>query len=69
MKRWDEMAGDLVEDPRVDAFLAEIQDVCRKHGMSLGHEDEHGAFRVVLSVDEHHLKWLFEALIAREGRS
>jgi hypothetical protein len=28
-----------VEDPRVDAFLAEVFEVCRKHGMALEAED------------------------------
>jgi hypothetical protein len=68
VKRWDEIKGEDVEDPRVDAFLAEVQEVSRKHGMSLSHEDGHGSFRVVLSVDEFNLRWLFEASIAREGR-
>ena len=36
MKRWDMEKGEAVEMPAVDAFLAEVIDVCRRHGMSLG---------------------------------
>ena len=36
-----------VENESVDVFLAEIIEVCRKHGMSISHEDGHGAFEVV----------------------
>ena len=28
-------------------LIEEIQSLCRAHGLSLAHEDEHGAFRVV----------------------
>ena len=44
MKRWN---GDLkarVEMPKVDTFLEEVLTVCRKHGMSIAHEDTHGGF-------------------------
>lgn len=39
--------GRRVENPRIDAFLAEIETVCEKHGLSISHEDGHGAFEVV----------------------
>ena len=35
------------ESQAVDVFLAEIIEVCRKHGMSISHDDGQGAFRVV----------------------
>jgi hypothetical protein len=39
--------GRQVENPRIDAFLAEIETVCERHGLSISHEDGHGAFEVV----------------------
>lgn len=47
--------------PDVDAFLAELVEVCRKHGFSLGHEDNHGAF-LVEKFDVGNLEWLLDAL-------
>ena len=51
-KRWKTWpAAYYAENPRVDAFLAEIEAVCEKHGLSLAHEDVHGAFIVVDFTD------------------
>lgn len=45
----------------VDAFLEEIEAVCRKHNMSIGHEDTGGSFIITTPVDEEHIGWLNEA--------
>lgn len=68
MKRWDCQAENRIEDSRVDAFLAELVEVSRRHGMTLGHEDGHGSFIVYVHVDEFRLKWLLEAAIDRSGQ-
>lgn len=39
------------------AFLNELAEVCKRHGLSLGHEDSHGGFEV-LTWNEHCDKWL-----------
>jgi hypothetical protein len=44
----------------VDAFLAEVIEVCRKHGMSISHEDGWGAFQV-RNFSESDADWLKEA--------
>jgi len=44
----------------VDAFLAEVIEVCRKHGMSISHEDGWGAFEV-RNFNESDAEWLKEA--------
>jgi hypothetical protein len=62
MKRWSSAAHETVEAPEVDAFLAEIGDVCRKHGLSISHEDVHGGF-IVDRFDERTLEWLMGAAI------
>lgn len=48
-----------VPTPKVDAFLAEIEAVCVKHGMSISHEDGHGAF----IIEKHGHSWLDEAMV------
>lgn len=60
MTRWNSKANQYVENAKVDAFLADIWKVCQQHGMSLSHEDGHGAF-IVQPVDEENRRWLFEA--------
>jgi hypothetical protein len=48
------------ENAAVDAFLAEVVEVCRKHGMSISHEDGQGAFQV-RDFNEPDAEWLKEA--------
>ena len=63
--RWDSKNRQNVEAPDVDAFLKELIEVCRKHGMHLGHEDAHGAFLVHRGPpDKHDEEWLLEAHIS-----
>ncbi len=51
--------------PEVDAFLDEIEAVCRKHVMSISHEDMHGAF-IIEDFDDDDMKWLRNACDERE---
>lgn len=60
MKRWSVAKTDHVENPRIDAFLSDVVAVCRKHGLSISHEDGHGAFEVVC-LDDGYLDWLLDA--------
>lgn len=53
-----------VELSNVDAFIKEIEEVCRKHDMSISHEDGHGAFIIEL-YDEYNIEWLKSATIAK----
>lgn len=46
MKRWNTSKRKNTENPAIDRFLAEIDDVCKKHGFEIGHEDWHGAFEI-----------------------
>lgn len=48
--------GKRVEVPEIDVFLAEIAEVCKKHDMSIGHEDGHGAFIIGRLAD--HDGWI-----------
>lgn len=57
-KVWDIYTRDLVEMPEeMQAFLADIESVCRKHGFSIAHEDEQGSF-IVENLKENNLNWL-----------
>lgn len=60
MERWNNKHADYRENPAVDRFLEEVVEVCRKHGMSIGHEDGHGAFQVE-PLEESSLSWLMSA--------
>ena len=40
-------AGEYREVPEVEAFLNELEAVCKRHGMGISHEDGHGSFLVV----------------------
>lgn len=42
----DPSIGTNAETPEIDAFLAELEAVCAKHGLSLGVEDPDVAFVV-----------------------
>ncbi len=46
--------------PEVDAFLADIVEVYRKHGLSLSHEDSQGGFEVE-PLSEYNIRWLSQA--------
>lgn len=46
---------------RRDAFLADIVNVYKRHGLALGHEDGHGAFQVE-AFAESNVVWLNQAM-------
>lgn len=58
--RWINREDGHGENPRVDAFLAELESVYRRHGLALSHEDTHGAFEVVEAKD-FDFDWLHDA--------
>lgn len=60
MKRWKPSVSREVESPRIDAFLSDIVEVYRKHGLCLSHEDTQGGFEV-MTLDEHLVDWLMDA--------
>lgn len=55
MFRWD--GDDYSENTKVDAFLEDIKQVCKKHGMSISHEDCQGAFEIE-NYSELCMEWL-----------
>jgi len=60
MKRWNVINRQDMENEKVDAFLLEVIEVCKKHGLSISHEDNHGSFEVGL-FDQANIEWLMDA--------
>lgn len=48
------------QSEKASAFLKELVEVCKKHNLSLGHEDSHGAF-LVEYYSEKYCEWLLAA--------
>ena len=45
---------------RVKSFIDEIISVCKKHGLSISHEDDHGSF-IITKFNASYAKWLENA--------
>lgn len=45
---------------KVKAFLSEIEEVCKRHGLSISHEDGHGSF-IIEKFDPYNISWLNDA--------
>lgn len=66
MKRWNVARAAFCDDsPKTAAFLAEIVEVSRKHGLAVSHEDQHGSF-LVETFSEDLIDWLNGANDATE---
>ncbi len=62
VKHWDRDKNGWVERQDVDAFVEEIISVCRKHNMSIGHEDHQGAF-LIEPFNQRCINWLQAAML------
>ena len=60
--RWNNTKGLRETIPGVDNFLDEVIKVCKKHGMSISHEDTHGSF-IVTPYKEWITEWFLSASI------
>lgn len=60
MIRWNISTHSNGEKPKVDAFIEELIEVSKRHGLSLAHEDNHGAF-IVEKFSEANAQWLMDA--------
>ncbi len=63
-QRWSAKQNARIEAPDIDAFIAEVIEVSRKHGMSIAHEDGHGGF-LIEAFDQENADWLSAAADAR----
>lgn len=41
-------------------FLKDVDEVCKKHNLSISHEDGHGAF-LIERYNKNNIEWLFNA--------
>lgn len=64
MKRWSDQGE--IENPKIDAFLEEIMEVCKRHGLAISHEDAHGGFEIV-PLEQGDLPWLMQARDCTKG--
>jgi hypothetical protein len=55
--RWSSRKGEEVWNPKVNSFIEDVLAVCRKHGLSISHEDRYGAFTVEY-FDQKLADWL-----------
>ena len=59
---WDNISGKRIPTPdKMTAFFQDIIEVYRKHGLSISHEDGHGAF-IIEPYSEANVEWLKDAL-------
>lgn len=49
-----------ITSKQIQNFLNDIEEVCKKHGLSISHEDGHGGF-MIEEFDEELMDWLNEA--------
>lgn len=58
---YDEKSRNYIPIPKeMEEFLDEIGQVCKKHGLSISHEDGHGCF-IIESYNESSVGWLKNA--------
>lgn len=57
MLRWSTVREERVENARIDAFLEEVAEVCRKHNLAISHEDRNGAFKI-REINDSDVEWL-----------
>ena len=50
---------DITEEKKED-FLKEIEEVCKKHNLSISHEDSQGAFEIE-KYHQQNIEWLKDA--------
>ena len=55
MERWQNV--EFGSNAKIDAFLSEIIEVCKKHDLSISHEDYNGAFEIEL-FSQDNIDWL-----------
>lgn len=60
---WDTKQKKMRKLTRREAmFLEQLDFVCQKHGISISHEDGHGAF-ILTDYDDSNRKWLESATL------
>lgn len=67
MKNWDCSKKEYVETSKeLKKFFKDIENVGKKHGYSISHEDGHGAFEIE-KYDDDNIDWLKNANLRLNG--
>ena len=56
-ERWNHKISEFMKNEKIDDFLSDIHDVCKKHNMSISHEDGHGGF-IIENYEKFYFDWL-----------
>ncbi len=51
MQYWRYNTGSDVSSSKIDSFLEEINEVCKKHGFGICHEDYQGSFIIEKHIE------------------
>jgi hypothetical protein len=51
------MANEVIDDKVIDEFLVELEALYRKYGLSIAHQDAHGAF-IIDKLGEENISWI-----------
>ena len=79
MKRWNKYSYEMqksgkkdcemTENKRIDNFLDEIVELCKKYNLVIEHEDSHGAFEISDLDKDEDFCWLREAYDGTKSES
>ena len=50
-----------IPDGKLQEFLSEVDNLCMKYDLVIGHEDWYGGFLVVHGYDEDYMRWFMAA--------
>lgn len=66
MERWNSIKNKYEKSPKkIEDFLSEIDELCKKYNLSISHEDDHGAF-ILERYSEFNIKRLKNAFMDLE---
>jgi len=68
MKRWSRKNSDYIQNDKIDKFIEDIKAVCKKHDLSISHEDCQGSFKIEPFSDDN-IEWLQNATDDTEEES
>lgn len=57
---------EMITKEEAEKFYNEIEEVCRKHNISISHEDGHGGF-LLETYDDFYMRWLRDTNLEDEN--
>ena len=63
--RWSRKENSSINSPKIDAFLADVREACKRHGLCVEHEDTEGNFIIEKYDSERDFEWLGDASVGR----